>query len=896
MVVSALWLSAVFAAVPSMAYMQDLSSDLGPEWIDPRQPLGHNLYGVGKPVPGAVNSSATAEAFASDFLDRHLRAIAPELLREDLHLSANRFDRGIRTVAYKQFHQGMEVLGGQISFRIKADQLSLIRRDLVEGIAVQKPLAPIGATRAEQAALELVRGDGYAPYHLSTSDLLVLRAGEDETADDHVVYRVGVHSDAPLGQWYLYIDATTGELIRQESTLHSSTATVLARVPVRHPGDEYMEVPLAYAGVDLFPAAEDTISRYLDSQGQVTWDTADNPIDLAIDFVGRYALISSQRSILESMSLTLADGESYLWQAVGDDAQEAALSAFVHTNIATEYALNITPNNEWLSQRLPVNVNLGDSCNAYFDGQRGSINFLSASGQCNNTAQLADVVYHEFGHGYHGFSIVPGAGAFDGALSEGVSDYFAATITDDSGMGRGFFRNDNALREINPPNSEARWPEDRNFDTHVTGLIIGGALWDLREAMIAEYGYDEGVGRADAIFAGIIQRAPDIPNTFLEALVEDDDDGDLSNGTPNECMIVEVFDDHGLVNDAGSLRGAVGVTQAPTADGFPIAAKGRCLAGSEPPVLHWRDRNDPDRGGEIVMTVEGRKANAFIPVQPEGTVIQYQVEMPARTLPSNPADPWYEMYVGGTTELYCTDFESRPRDDGWRSRLVAGVDEEGANDWQWGIPMGRSNDPQDAFSGSWVYGNDLGDGNYNGAYKPDRENATSSPEVEIPADATNVRLQYWRWLAVEDAQFDSATIHANDELVWSNLETEDGSTHHVDTEWRFHDVPLDGVVEPGGTVQITYGIRSDGGLEFGGWTLDDFCIVADAPVECGDGRVSWMEGETCDDGNLENGDGCDKQCQDETAEDYKAGCACDSSGHVGWSVVLLGLIGLRRRK
>lgn len=29
---------------------------------------------------------------------------------------------------------------------------------------------------------------------------------------------------------------------------------------------------------------------------------------------------------------------------------------------------------------------------------------------------------------------------------------------------------------------------------------------------------------------------------------------------------------------------------------------------------------------------------------------------------------------------------------------------------------------------------------------------------------------------------------------------------------------------------------------------------------CGDGRVSARNGETCDDGNLENGDGCSNTC------------------------------------
>jgi hypothetical protein len=81
---------------------------------------------------------------------------------------------------------------------------------------------------------------------------------------------------------------------------------------------------------------------------------------------------------------------------------------------------------------------------------------------CENTGRIADIVYHEYGHSVHQQSLIPGVGAFEGALSEGISDYLSGTITNDSGLGRGFFVDapDGPLREMNPDGSEARWPED----------------------------------------------------------------------------------------------------------------------------------------------------------------------------------------------------------------------------------------------------------------------------------------------------------------------------------------------------------------------------------------------------------------------------------------------------
>lgn len=67
------------------------------------------------------------------------------------------------------------------------------------------------------------------------------------------------------------------------------------------------------------------------------------------------------------------------------------------------------------------------------------MNFFNSGMGCENTGRIPDVIYHEFGHAVHAHSIIQGAGSFDTSLSEGVSDYLAATTTGDPQMGRGFF-------------------------------------------------------------------------------------------------------------------------------------------------------------------------------------------------------------------------------------------------------------------------------------------------------------------------------------------------------------------------------------------------------------------------------------------------------------------------
>src|SRR6185503_20749966 len=148
-----------------------------------------------------------------------------------------------------------------------------------------------------------------------------------------------------------------------------------------------------------------------------------------------------------------------------------------------------------------------------------------------------------------------------------------------------------------------------------------------------------------------------------------------------------------------------------------------------------------------------------IPPAEEGQVVRYKVivdfqDGTFKSFPDNPADPRFEFYVGEVVPLYCTDFESDPFADGWTHGLTGGVDEDGADDWTWGPIMSprSAGDPMEAFSGESVLGNDLGGDDRDGAYQPDKVNFAQAPSVDV-GNSSDGRLQYGRWLTVEDAFF-----------------------------------------------------------------------------------------------------------------------------------------------
>ncbi len=839
------------------------------------------LVMAGPRIEGAVASPERARDFAWSFLERHLELLAPGAALSDFTLVSNHLDAGIRTLGFQQLHQGREVVGGQLSLRIKHDRLMLIGSEALPDVSASSgdalPDASLRARALAWARRDLTEEATAAPT-VEGPMVLPIVSARGVTSFEHVV-RVTVSSRLPFGRWAVYVDAESGAPVARESLLRSADGVVQFDVPRRHPGDRY-DAPAMFTDFTVNGQGQTS-----DIDGGVSWG-GDQQAAVGLGVDGPYVKLVTEGGEPAAGEQDLSPGGALTWSLADQQFQDAQLSASVHANLVKQYVRGVAPELGWLDQQQTVTVNINQSCNAVSDGD--SIYFFRDGNGCNNTARLPDVVYHETGHSVHSQSIVPGVGFFDGALSEGISDYLAATITNDPAMGLAFFANqpNSPLRHIDPVDDEATWPDDIDPSPHTTGLIIAGTLWDLRKLLREKLGDVEGTQLTDHLWYQGISRAVDIPSMYSEALLADDDDGLLDNGTPNFCDINRAFALHGI---APVFRDIEDVTQLPaTAEGYPVQAAFECPIWDDGEVLlRWRLREDPGVSGELPMALDDETYRGMIPLQEANTVVQYQVVLSAPDVtisaPVNAADPWYEFYVGGTVPLYCTDFADNPGDDGWTANAGS------PNGWEWDAPAGKGGDPGAAFAGDKVFGTDLGNTD-NGLYDANVSIFADSPAVDTQG-FTTVRLQYRRWLNVEDSTYDTATIAADGETVWENFQGE-GSTQHTDREWRFHDVDLSSQAADG-SVQLRFGLQSDGGLEFGGWTLDEVCVVGILEETCGDGFIELgeecddgednsdtvgdacrtdctlpvcgdgvldSETEECDDGNTEGGDGCDASC------------------------------------
>jgi cysteine-rich repeat protein len=863
---------------------------------DTKTPL--RIYGSGIAAPGSHKSPERAAEIAAKILGEHRELVGAA--GSDFALAANVLDRsGVRSVGFVQRRCGLRVIGGQQSVRFKRDRLIAIAGEALPGVPCFELDAPVGDAAAKTSARAAIAarygGDPTALSIGAPAILPLLRAGDKPAYA--AVREVLVDSADPIGRWSVYVDAATGDTVARRQRLSFASGELRYRVGERYWAGARADLPAREASVQINGAASTSSAT-----GALGW--ASGGASITAFARGPKVAVTNRAGSGAAFTASIADGGTALWDASSSELIDAQLTTFIHAGIVKEWLRRVDPANGFYDVQLPAYVNINSSCNAFSDGT--SINFFraSADGGCGNTGRIADVIYHEFGHSMHNHSLIPGVGSWDSALSEGLSDFLSATITGDPAMGPGFFGTDSVLRHCDPKDREHVWPDDVG-GAHHTGKIYCGTMFDLRKNLIGAYGEADGIALVDHLFYESFRRASSIPATYVEILASDDDDGNLANGTPNECAINEAYARHGMGDPD---RPAPPPISPPTVDGRIVRlARGSselCPGGGLVSAeLEWSVRGDESSGGVIEMAETAAGLEAELPAQPWGQVLLYQVR--ARTLggvetfPANPADPWYQRFRGDGEVLYCSSFEGDAEPAGW----VHGVSAGATDDWQWGAPAGAigSGDPGAAFDGDNVWGTDLG-----GVYSADTASFLTSPVIDNPDGFDVVRLQLRRWLTVEDGFYDRASIRVEGgDALWANLDG-GGAVDHIDREWRFVDLEL-----PVGAddFQITFELVTDGGAEHGGWNIDDLCVIGYNLPVCGDGLVAGDE--QCDDGNADPGDGCSADCtleDDCTGDDCGpggdepgdlAGCGCQSGGGgTGGTLVslFLGLIAFRRSR
>ncbi len=779
--------------------------------FDEETGTAHRAWGPAIALP-PIRDGASAERVLRAFFARNPGILGVD--EAELRLANATWDATMRTwyVAFERTIDGVPIWRAGVTARIRDGKLALF------GVDTYPAVHHIGNAELTAEAAILAAGlDGPASlgdHRDESASLVALPVERQGRVSLVLAWKVHSRTATPLGKWVSFVDAGSGTLLSVSNEILFATGFATGRIDTRTVDGNMSDAPLPFLAMGTTFAGADG-----------SFDVFDDEYRLALK--GSYLTVRNAGGAEGSLSWS---GGALYWTE--EDATQAEIDSYKALHDVRAWGAEIAPDNRMSIDVLVSNVNSSeDVCNAYYDG---SVNFYEKGGGCSNTGRIADVNYHEWGHGFH-YNAVR-TGVFDGSLSEGAGDTVSAIQTGDSLIGPYFQTNGDPVRDVAP---NRVYPDDVQGEVHEDGLIFAGAVWDVGTLLHAEYGetrpeHGEAWRTLSTLFAATLKAGPTIEESYDEFIFADDDDGDLTNGTPHACAIIEGFGEHGL-GPLGDGTGPLAIDHEaignqPSGSAIVVSGGIRNVAagcveveGESAAVVYSVD-------GRVTwqrapLTISGEALDGQFPNLADGTVVDYYLSVDSSEgealSPAGGEIAPYTFYVGELEEIWCAEFGGD--DDGlFTHELLSGRDGDGADDWIFGTPGGYATDPEDAFTGRKVWGNDLGGGNFNGEYQAGIVNRLSSPAIPTAGEG-DIILQYRRWLGVEDGFYDRARVYANDGIVWENHNSgnKNAAEATLDEEWILHTVR---VPSPGETLTLAWEIESDGGLQYGGWNIDDVCV------------------------------------------------------------------------
>lgn len=179
---------------------------------------------------------------------------------------------------------------------------------------------------------------------------------------------------------------------------------------------------------------------------------------------------------------------------------------------------------------------------------------------------------------------------------------------------------------------------------------------------------------------------------------------------------------------------------------------------------------------------------------------------------------------------------------GWSMDTNPGWDLEGG--WAYGSPTGGSGDPNGGHTGDSVIGYVI-----NGDYPNNLpETHATTPSIDC-SRSTETILRFHRWLGVESASYDHASIavSGNGGSSWTQIWNHGGGSFE-ETSWSAHQFDISAIADGRSDVRIRFTMgTTDGSVTYCGWNLDDVEVIGVVPNEGipgdldGDGLVNGAD-------------------------------------------------------
>jgi fibronectin type 3 domain-containing protein len=566
---------------------------------------------VGKPVADLAAHDRRARAFLAEAA--HVLGVEPSELRLNAGRSGNPAPH-VWFVDYDVTRGGLPVEGARVVLAVNNGNLVAVGTENLPPRGGRTPRLRLDAAAARRVVEDHVGGFYSDDRFVDRGSYHLLPANANDARFDEGferghgreivgVWQVTFHRRGEPGTFRARVDAQSGELLDFLDVNEYGAAT----------GGVYQTDKPATERVLPMPFANVASGVYTNSAGVFSGTTGTTTLD------GQYVRITDSCGAISKAAD--ASGAIALGTSGGTDCStpgtggagntHAARSQFYALNRAKEVARGWLPSNSWINAKLTANVNLNQTCNAYWNGS--TVNFFRSGGGCANTGELPGISLHEYGHGLD--SNDGGGGSPDNGSGETYGDFTAALATHGSCVGAGFLGSNcggygnactscTGVRDIdwakhtrntpstvenftrptcpqpsaNNPNyvgpcgkdAIARGQTTKKREGHCESYVSSEALWDLAARDLPNPGSGAAWtivdrlwylsrGTASATFTCNVSATAWTSNgcntgsLFKIFRAVDDDNGNLADGTPHGGAIAAAMNRHGIActTDAG---------------------------------------------------------------------------------------------------------------------------------------------------------------------------------------------------------------------------------------------------------------------------------------------------------------------------------------------------------
>ena len=477
-------------------------------------PSAPKRIALGEP-PTATAPPALLERKHVPYYDTQMFLFGHPML--DLVETGSVDDGQIRSIEYAQMYNGLPVIGGHVAVVVSHGAVIL-----AQGTAT--PLRDIETAPAidEAHAIGIVQDRVQRPHSGDRDEARLV------IFDKHLAWEVTAwRGDV---QAIVYVDAQTADILdAHDNTRYEYTGIARNHVDERTVGDKVVDLPASH--LRLRTARGNT--TLTDDDGAFKFQ-GEGKVFVTANLNGRYVQVNNLAGENATFIGVIRPETKYQLEWTENHSTPEERDVFRGTTTTNRFVSTVYPDLPWMTVSLLAKVNHNRTCNAFWNGS--SINFFVAGNGCNNSGRIFDVVAHEWGHGFD--QNAPG-GAADGGLGEFIGDLISFVQTKSPLLAPNFFTNGRPVRDLDDPNFQCYDPEVRQV--HAAGQLLGATMFDVMVDL-------EKAGVTGEQLKRLLLRPIAIAQTRAEwyqaLLAVDDDNGNLLDGTPHECIIYDQFKAH----------------------------------------------------------------------------------------------------------------------------------------------------------------------------------------------------------------------------------------------------------------------------------------------------------------------------------------------------------------